>query len=65
MKKWMSVPICDPCWEKNRPGRLPVRLIQRVMERCYYCGNAHESGIYVREETEGEKDEQEKKKDSR
>lgn len=50
---WLSVAICDVCWERRcidrgEPGRTPVRVTDRI-DKCGYCGDrAH--GIYVRDQ---------------
>lgn len=43
--------ICDECWERRNPDRLPVRLMgsYRKEERCCFCLAQTKSGIYVRE----------------
>lgn len=42
--------ICDECWQKREPNRVPVRAVPiMVAGRCCYCGKEHRSGIYVRE----------------
>jgi hypothetical protein len=45
---WKTVAICDHCWRKEEPGRVPIRLKQPDGERCYACGSETLSGIYVR-----------------
>lgn len=44
--------ICDPCWQKMNPERTPVRSIPAMESptpgRCCYCGEFHNSGIYIR-----------------
>ena len=42
--------ICDPCWIKRERDRIPHRLKERTTEICCFCGVAHNSGIYVREQ---------------
>lgn len=42
--------ICDPCWEKRSPGRVPHRLVVGGLEVCCWCGHETGSGIYVRED---------------
>lgn len=46
--------ICDPCWKKREPVRIPVRIRHDPadapnQEHCCFCGNHHSSGIYVRQ----------------
>jgi hypothetical protein len=26
--RWMSVPICETCWDIEQPGRKPVRVVE-------------------------------------
>lgn len=47
MSSWTQ-PVCDECWAKENPDRVPVRLIHPERERCCMCGKATTSGIYVR-----------------
>ena len=49
MSRW-SHAICDNCWVEGNPVEYPVRLVQPVRERCCFCGDETESGIYVRED---------------
>lgn len=50
MSKW-NHSICNACWERTRPGRVPARMmIGRRVETCCYCGTPTASGIYVRED---------------
>jgi hypothetical protein len=43
-------PICDACWEKRHPDRVPTRMAEAHTERevCSDCGRRTESGIYRR-----------------
>lgn len=41
--------ICDDCWKKREPGRKPARTMDVDNHPCCFCGVAHDSGIYVRE----------------
>lgn len=47
--------ICDACWEKKNPSRVPHKLVTAVLEpeNCCFCGEMHESGIYLREHPTG------------
>jgi hypothetical protein len=43
--------ICDGCWKRRQPGRVPVRVREPGNRaRCCYCGKATASGIFVRDE---------------
>lgn len=42
-------PICEACWEKRSPGRVPVRVPAADVETCGYCGRETRSGVYVRD----------------
>lgn len=54
---WNQV-SCGPCWQANNPGREPVRINLAALdaeeraivsrERCSWCGQPTNSGIYVR-----------------
>lgn len=46
--RWESVPMCDACWDRERPGRSAVRVSEREDERCQVCQASTRSGIYVR-----------------
>jgi hypothetical protein len=41
-------PICGECWERENPGRKPVRVIDGDTERCCHCGTLTTNGIYTR-----------------
>lgn len=43
--------ICEDCWNKKNPDRPVVKIQVGVFsgERCCYCGNIHNSGIFVRD----------------
>jgi hypothetical protein len=43
-------PICDECWTKRNPGRMPCRGLLVDVEKCCYCGKETKSGIYIRED---------------
>lgn len=49
MTSWTQ-PICDNCWENQRPGQEPTRIKPEYAEQevCAFCGYHHRSGIYVR-----------------
>ena len=40
--------ICDECWHRRDPERVPVRLTEPIVELCCFCGELTVSGIYVR-----------------
>jgi hypothetical protein len=40
-------PLCDPCWNKERPHDQPHRRLDRQVETCCLCGNETISGIYA------------------
>ena len=40
--------ICDGCYDRQQPGRVPFRLAAPNSERCCFCGALTESGIYTR-----------------
>jgi len=40
--------ICETCWKARNPERTPTRLKVRSWETCCFCGNRHDSGIFVR-----------------
>jgi hypothetical protein len=40
--------ICDDCWKQREPNREPVRITDTDPEPCCFCGQEHQSGIYVR-----------------
>ena len=42
-------PICNACWTRRHPERMPVRVRERTVETCAYCGRETDSGIYVRD----------------
>lgn len=44
--------ICDACFAKRKPNIEPFKLRPefRHPETCCFCGNMHESGIYIRED---------------
>lgn len=42
-------PICDDCWDEQRPDRPSPRTETGEPEICSWCGLATMSGIYLRE----------------
>jgi hypothetical protein len=50
MSKW-NHSICDECWRKREPTRIPHRGLPELTETvcCCFCGNPTRSGILVRE----------------
>lgn len=49
MKQWNSHSMCETCWAKREPERVPVRLVDKEFLKCCFCGEPHNSGIFVRE----------------
>lgn len=41
--------ICNDCWDKENPGKVPRRLVNKVVEDCCFCGQPTISGIYVKQ----------------
>ena len=47
-------PICETCWKRppihdtGGPEIEPARLLSPEKEKCAFCGDETESGIYVR-----------------
>ena len=43
-------PLCESCWDKRNPDRVPSVIVEehRDQETCCDCGNATRSGIYMR-----------------
>lgn len=39
--------LCDACYQRLMPGRIPVRLVREV-DICCGCGERHASGIVMR-----------------
>ena len=39
--------ICDDCWLKNNPKRVPLRINEIMARKCCYCGNPSISSITV------------------
>lgn len=50
-----TVAICDQCWREQEGKRQPIRMREPEEERCYACGQATRSGIYVRRNPSQEK----------
>ena len=48
MSDWTHA-ICETCWFKKNPGRIPTKLTQAEQETCCYCGQPTTSGIYLRD----------------
>lgn len=42
--------VCDACWELHYRGGPAVRVKERDVEQCCWCGQRTESGIYVRDD---------------
>lgn len=40
--------ICEVCWYEKRGATTPVRIRDRHIEKCCFCGDLHASGIFVR-----------------
>jgi hypothetical protein len=47
LSKWTHS-LCDTCYQKLEPGRVPTRMKQADVEACCKCGVMHSSGIYYR-----------------
>lgn len=43
-------PICDDCWDEQRPDRPSPRTGAGEPEICSWCGLETHSGIYLRED---------------
>lgn len=44
------VPICQRCWNKRNPNN-KVRLDDKITimaRKCYFCGEIHRSGIFIK-----------------
>ena len=41
-------PICQPCWDRNFPGREPIIVTFTDPELCCFCREREAEGIYVR-----------------
>ena len=41
--------MCWRCWINNHPGQHPVRLKDPKKEKCCYCGDETNSGIFTRD----------------
>jgi hypothetical protein len=41
--------LCEPCWKKREPERVPVRVRLAPENPCCECGKATASGTYVRQ----------------
>jgi hypothetical protein len=41
---------CEACWLERNPGRRPHLLKNPDWEKCCYCGDQTQAGIYVRED---------------
>lgn len=48
MTLWTHV-ICEVCWSKREPGRVPHQVMDDDPQRCCFCGASTSAGIYVRE----------------
>jgi hypothetical protein len=42
--------ICEMCWTMKEPGRVPIKLRIPDAEKCAYCGEDTDAGIYVRDD---------------
>lgn len=40
--------ICDRCWVRRNPDRVPCRVLYVGPEKCCFCGEMTASGIYLR-----------------
>lgn len=50
---WKTSVICARCYEKQYPGKIPVRYLATTeVERCYLCKSETSDGIYVRTNVE-------------
>lgn len=45
-----SQPVCAACFERENPGRTPVRVTDADCERCCLCGEMTFAGIYTRKD---------------
>lgn len=41
--------VCWKCWNLQNPDR-PAHTVSSTVERCCFCGQIHNSGIYVRKD---------------
>jgi hypothetical protein len=48
MSMWNHL-LCDSCYEKEEPGRAPVRVLDPDPGRCCRCRKETSSGIYYRQ----------------
>jgi hypothetical protein len=46
LPKWRHV-MCDVCWYKDNPNRIPMCVPDFDPEACCYCGAMTRSGIYA------------------
>jgi len=42
--------ICEACWQKREPGRVPTKVIEAEPGHCCFCGERTMDGIWVRED---------------
>ena len=47
MSKWTHA-ICEGCWKKHNPNRVPIQFLLAEEEKCCFCGNITTAGIYIR-----------------
>lgn len=47
MSNWTQS-ICERCWNKQNPGRIPVRMKNADEEECCFCKRVTTDGIYIR-----------------
>lgn len=42
--------ICIDCWNKQKPNREPLSTTVHNNEKCCFCGNKTNKGIYIRQD---------------
>lgn len=43
-------PMCQRCWRRLNDDRRPAAWLDAQRERCCWCGDPTDDGIYVRED---------------
>ena len=47
MSEWTHS-ICDRCWQRKRGRLKPIKVAEPPLEKCCFCGDVTQNGIYTR-----------------
>ncbi len=54
MSEWTHS-ICDKCWKRRQTRVKPITVAEPSLEKCCFCGDVTQNGIYTRHDPEDPK----------